>query len=68
VCSSDLYIGIALFLGLTAYDNQRIKELHYELEGSPAEENVGILGALILYMNFVNLFIYMLRIFGKRRG
>jgi len=61
------FAAVALFLGLTAYDSQRIKELSYSFTGTPRERNVAILGALILYLDFINLFLYILRILGKRR-
>ncbi|OGO86977.1 MAG: hypothetical protein A2Y24_03520 [Clostridiales bacterium GWE2_32_10] len=62
----DLYIsyaGVIIFLGLTAYDTQKIKEM-YEQNRS---ENIAVLGALALYLDFVNLFLMLLRIFGSSR-
>ncbi|MBI4431091.1 MAG: Bax inhibitor-1/YccA family protein [Candidatus Omnitrophica bacterium] len=59
------YVGVFLFIGLAAYDVQRLKEIHHSGVGST--EQVAILGALRLYLDFINLFIYLLRIFGKRR-
>lgn len=62
------YIGVLVFTGLTAYDTQRIKEM-YAVGGSGSEDNqkVAVLGALKLYLDFINLFIMMLRIMGRRR-
>lgn len=61
------YIGVIIFVGLTAYDTQKIKELLYEYgdEGEGGQK-IALLGALSLYLDFINLFIYLLRIFGKR--
>jgi FtsH-binding integral membrane protein len=63
------YIGVFIFVGLTAYDTQRLKAMgaraaaHGERVGALA-----IVGALALYLDFVNLFLYLLRIFGNRRS
>jgi len=63
------YAGVALFLGLTAYDTQIIQSWNARM-GSQAEESefirVSILGALKLYLDFINLFLFFLRIFGRR--
>ncbi|MCX7710009.1 MAG: Bax inhibitor-1/YccA family protein [Clostridia bacterium] len=61
------FVGVAIFLGLTAYDSQKIKDIHYAYAGTDKERNVAIVGALTLYLDFVNLFLYILRILGKRR-
>lgn len=61
------YIGVAIFLGLTAYDTKKIKEIHYRHEGTANAKNIAILGALTLYLDFVNLFLFILRILGKKR-
>ncbi|MDO4970727.1 MAG: Bax inhibitor-1/YccA family protein [Bacteroidales bacterium] len=58
--------GVAIFIGLTAWDTQKIKQMALETD----ERNVGKLaaiGALTLYLDFINLFLYLLRIFGDRR-
>ncbi|HEX2517011.1 MAG TPA: Bax inhibitor-1/YccA family protein [Chloroflexota bacterium] len=61
------YAGVAVFVGLIAYDTQKIKRiLSQGLEGEAAGRAV-ILGALALYLDFVNLFLNLLRIFGRRR-
>ena len=61
------YIGVALFLGLTAYDSNRIKKLYNVYGGTEKEGNIAILGSLSLYLDFVNLLLFLLRIFGRRR-
>ncbi len=61
------YAGVAIFCGLTAYDMQKIRGYaHAGLEGD-AEQRASILGALALYLDFINLFLYLLRIFGQSR-
>jgi FtsH-binding integral membrane protein len=57
------YIGVLVFVGLTAYDTQKIKQIVESEEG----RKVAILGALTLYLDFINMFIFMLRILGNRR-
>ncbi len=61
------YIGVLVFTGLTAYDTQRIKEMYVAGSDSEAGQKVAVLGALKLYLDFINLFIMMLRIMGRRR-
>jgi hypothetical protein len=58
------YIGVVIFLGLTAYDIQKIKKI-YSTFGEAG--NIAILGALSLYLDFLNLFLFLLRIFGAGR-
>ncbi len=60
-------VGVLLFVGLTAYDTQKIKEMlsMQEFADEPAQK-VALMGALALYLDFVNLFLYLLRIFGRR--
>lgn len=61
-------IGVVIFIGLTAYDTQRIKQTYYHFAGdAQATAKMAVLGALNLYMDFINLFIMMLRFFGDRR-
>jgi FtsH-binding integral membrane protein len=57
------YLAIAIFIGLTAYDTQKIKNMEIYAEN----QNLGILGALMLYLDFVNIFLNLLRIWGRRR-
>lgn len=62
------FIAIAVFMGLIAWDTQKLKAMHaMGFESPQAERKMTILGALALYLDFVNLFIQLLRIFGKRR-
>lgn len=62
------YIGIVLFVGLTAYDTQRIKRMiHSGAAVDETMQKLALLGALSLYLDFVNLFLYMLRLLGNRR-
>lgn len=63
------YIGVLLFVGLTAYDAQKIKRLLYTNGGEVNEmtQKIALLGALSLYLDFVNLFLYLLRILGDRK-
>lgn len=61
-------IGIVIFLGLTAYDTQKIKTMFYQAYGNPeAQKKVAILGALSLYLDFINLFLFLLRFMGSSR-
>ena len=62
-------LGIIIFMGLTAYDTAKIKQLSTTINGadSSALTKIAVIGALQLYLDFINLFIYLLRIFGKRR-
>ena len=55
------YIGIALFVGLTAYDTQRIREIGKKVSKHPARGGLVIIGALTLYLDFINLFLLILR-------
>jgi len=62
------YIAIIVFVLLTAYDTQKIKQMAYELDqNEDLRASVAVLGALRLYLDFVNLFIYLLRIFGRHK-
>ena len=62
------FIAIAVFMGLIAYDTQRLRSMHAMAAENPElEKKMVILGALALYLDFINLFIQLLRIFGKRR-
>ncbi|MDA9573702.1 Bax inhibitor-1/YccA family protein [Rickettsiales bacterium] len=61
-------IGSLIFIGLTAYDTQRIKQTYYQFAGNSELSNkMAVVGALNLYMDFINLFIMLLRLFGERR-
>lgn len=63
--SALTYIGIAVFVGLTAYDAQRIKRM---AASADAGSSMAIYGALIIYLDFINLFFYLLRLTGRRRN
>ncbi len=61
------YVGVLIFVGLTAYDSQKIKQMLLEApDAGEGAQKVALLGALSLYLDFINLFIYLLRILGKR--
>jgi len=60
-------IGVLIFTGLTAYDAQKIKEMYFAADGEEVAAKKSILGALTLYLDFINLFLYMLRFMGDRR-
>ncbi|MBM2814236.1 MAG: ybhL [Ignavibacteria bacterium] len=60
-------IGILVFAGLTAYDTQRIKEMFFDTAGEKTlATKAAIIGALMLYLDFINLFLFLLRLFGRR--
>ncbi len=60
-------IGVVVFAGLTAYDTQKIKELYYAGYGEEQTAKLSIMGALSLYLDFINIFLMMLRLFGSSR-
>ena len=60
-------VGVLIFAGLTAYDTQKIKELYWEADGEEVTARKAVLGALTLYLDFINLFILLLRFMGDRR-
>lgn len=61
------YVGVLIFVGLTAYDSQKIKNMLMTAEDAgEGYQKLALLGALTLYLDFINLFIYLLRILGKR--
>ena len=60
-------VSVAVFAGLTAYDSQKLLSLSGHADGSEAFRKVAILGALELYLDFINMFLALLRIFGRRR-
>ncbi|MCE1731934.1 Bax inhibitor-1/YccA family protein, partial [Enterobacter hormaechei] len=63
------YIGVVIFAGLTAYDTQKLKEMGEQLDVNDKENlrRYSITGALTLYLDFINLFLMLLRILGDRR-
>lgn len=61
-------IGVLIFTGLTAYDTQKIKRIGAGVEyGSATAGKLAIMGALSLYLDFINLFLFLLRIFGGEK-
>ncbi|WP_404711662.1 Bax inhibitor-1/YccA family protein [Sphingomonas sp. MMS24-J13] len=60
-------IGVLLFAGLTAYDTQRIKSMYFSVAGSSFAGKSVVMGALQLYLDFINMFLFLLRLFGDRR-
>lgn len=60
------YIGVLVFLGLTAWDMQKIKSMYYQVGGSgQLADNMAIYGAFQLYLDFINIFLYVLKILGR---
>jgi FtsH-binding integral membrane protein len=59
-------IGVVVFTGLTAYDTQKIKEIYYHTEGD-TRAKAAIMGALNLYLDFINLMISLLQLLGQRK-
>ena len=60
-------VGVLVFSGLTAWDTQRIKEMYYEADGADTAGRKAVMGALALYLDFINLFLMLLQLFGNRR-
>lgn len=62
------YVGVLVFVGLTAYDTQKIKQMCQAApDAGESSQKLALIGALSLYLDFINLFIYLLRIFGNNR-
>lgn len=61
-------VGVLLFAGLTAYDTQRTKSLYAQVAGTPYEGHAAIMSALNLYLDFINMFLFILRLFGSSRN
>jgi FtsH-binding integral membrane protein len=62
------YIGVAVFVGLTAYDVQKLKNIGAGIQyGEAPARKMALMGGLTLYLDFINLFLFLLRIFGRRR-
>lgn len=59
-------IGVLIFVGLTAYDTQKIKEMYYVNDDGTVAGRKAIMGALRLYLDFINMFLFMLQLFGNR--
>lgn len=63
------YVGVLLFIGLTAYDTQKIKQMlrEYGTEVNENSQKIALMGSLTLYLDFINLFLYLLKILGNRK-
>ena len=62
------YAGVLIFVGLTAYDTQKIKRMYRAgMEDSDIGHNLALMGAIRLYLDFINMFLFLLRIFGNRK-
>ncbi len=61
------YAGVLIFVGLIAWDTQKIKRLSTQATDETSARRIAILGSLMLYLDFINLFLFLLRIFGRRR-
>ncbi len=59
-------LGVLIFAGLTAYDTQKIKEMYHAADGQAVMTKKAIMGALRLYLDFINMFMFMLHLFGSR--
>jgi uncharacterized protein len=59
-------LGVLIFAGLTAYDTQRLRDMYYQLAGSDFAGKAAVMGALTLYLNFINLFQFLLSFMGNR--
>jgi FtsH-binding integral membrane protein len=59
-------LAVLVFTGLTAYDTQQIKSFYDDLEGEDREK-AGVIGALMLYMDFINIFIHLLQLIGDKK-
>lgn len=59
-------VGVLVFAGLTAYDTQRIKEMYFDGDDATTAGRKAIMGALSLYLNFINMFVMLLQLFGNR--
>ncbi|MDR1729529.1 MAG: Bax inhibitor-1/YccA family protein [Prevotellaceae bacterium] len=62
------YAGVLIFVGLTAYDTQKLKRMSYQIQDGQTAGKFAIGGALSLYLDFINLFLFFLRIFGNNRN
>jgi hypothetical protein len=61
-------IGVAIFMGLIAWDTQKIKSMYFSSGGGELGQKLSIMAAFSLYLDFINLFLYLLRFFGNRRN
>ncbi|MBX9890521.1 MAG: Bax inhibitor-1/YccA family protein [Amoebophilaceae bacterium] len=61
------FVGVVVFTLFVAYNTQKLKELYYEVQDTDLAEKAALMGAFSLYINFLNLFLYLLRFFGERK-
>jgi FtsH-binding integral membrane protein len=61
------FLGVLIFAGLTAYDTQKLKEMYSQVAGTDFAGKQIVLGALTLYLDFINMFLFLLRFMGDRR-
>jgi len=59
--------GVLIFAGLTAWDTQKVKEFYDPMDDGTVAGRKAVMGALSLYLDFINMFLFMLRLFGDRR-
>ncbi len=59
-------IGVIVFIGLTAYDTQKIRQMYYEADGHEVTQKKAIMGAVTLYLDFINLFFMLMHLLGQR--
>jgi uncharacterized protein len=59
-------VGVLIFAGLTAYHTQEIKSMYFTVRGTPDAEKYAVMGAFKLYLDFINMFLYLLRLMGSR--
>jgi FtsH-binding integral membrane protein len=60
-------VGVLVFAGLTAYDTQQIKEMYYVADDGTVAGRKAVMGALRLYLDFLNMFMFLLQLFGNRQ-
>lgn len=60
-------VGVIIFVGLTAYDVQKLTRMSQQFQSEDDMQRFAIIGALTLYLDFINLFVYLLRLLGVRR-
>ena len=67
--SAIAFISVIVFVGLAAYDTQKVKDMYYACDGLDMQsaKKVALMGSLTLYIDFINLFVTLLRFFGDRR-
>nr|WP_255431694.1 Bax inhibitor-1 family protein [Cardinium endosymbiont of Dermatophagoides farinae] len=61
------FIGVVVFTVFVAYNTQKLKHLYYEVQDTPLVEKAALMGAFSLYLNFLNLFLYLLRFLGEQK-